>query len=81
MNLLRVIFAWNVLIYRLQRTFRRKLQTAVSQNRRRFYDVDGDFDLDLTYICDRLLAMSLSDAAPDSPAQLVCHHVEATFRV
>jgi len=59
LHLLRVIFAWNVLIHRLQSTFRRKLQTAVSQNRRRFYDADGDFNLDLTYICDRLLAMSL----------------------
>lgn len=31
----------------------------VSQNRRRFLDFDGDFDLDLTYVCDRLIAMSL----------------------
>jgi predicted transcriptional regulator len=72
--LLRVIFAWNVLIHRLQRTFRRKLQTAVSQNRRRFYDADGDFNLDLTYICDRLIAMSLNVALAADSADLLLFH-------
>ena len=58
-HLMRVVLAWNILIMRLKKTFRRKLQTAVSQNRRRFFDTYGDFDIDLTYVCDRLLAMSL----------------------
>ena len=80
MHLLRVIVACKALLLRLKKTFRRKLQAAVSQSRRRFKDPgteftcststkvqiltpkalpDGDFDLDLTYICDRLIAMSL----------------------
>lgn len=30
LHLLRIIFAWSLLIYRLKKTFRRKMQTAVS---------------------------------------------------
>jgi hypothetical protein len=29
LHLLRMIFAWNLLVYRLKKTFRRKMQTAV----------------------------------------------------
>jgi hypothetical protein len=38
---------------------KRGLQTAVSQNKRRFIDTEAKFDLDLTYICDRMIAMAL----------------------
>eukprot|EP00960_Hanusia_phi_P054959 762822-Hanusia_phi.AAC.12 len=34
-------------------------QTAISGRRRRFYDLNHDFDLDVTYVCDRLVAMSI----------------------
>ena len=40
--------------------------SQVSQNRRRFLDPEGDFDLDLSYICDRLIAMSLPCVEGDS---------------
>ena len=42
-----------------QGDLRRGLQTAVSQNKRRFIDTEAKFDLDLTYICDRMIAMAL----------------------
>ncbi|EKX33303.1 hypothetical protein GUITHDRAFT_44162, partial [Guillardia theta CCMP2712] len=32
---------------------------AISGRRRRFYDLNNDFDLDITYVCDRLIAMSI----------------------
>lgn len=38
---------------RLGRDLKRRLQTAVSQNKRRFIDPENKLDLDLTYICDR----------------------------
>ena len=44
---------------REQEDLRRGLQTAVSLNKRRFIDPDAKLDLDLTYICDRLIAMAL----------------------
>ena len=31
----------------------------VSQRKRRFIDAEYNFDLDLSYVCDRLLAMAL----------------------
>jgi hypothetical protein len=43
----------------LRADLRRSIQTTVSQNKRRFVDPGSNLDLDLTYICDRLLAMSL----------------------
>ena len=43
----------------LRSDLRRSIQTTVSQNKRRFLDPGSNLDLDLTYICDRLLAMSL----------------------
>ena len=42
-----------------QGDLKRGLQTAVSQNKRRFIDTEAKFDLDLTYICDRMIAMAL----------------------
>ncbi len=46
--------------------FRRELQRAVSVNKRRFVDAaagggagGGGLDLDLTYICDRLIGMAI----------------------
>jgi hypothetical protein len=41
------------------RRFRRDIQAAVSQNRRRYYESSMKIDLDLTYVCDRVIAMSL----------------------
>ena len=43
------MFAWNVLILRLIKTFKRKLQAAVSQNRRRFYNTEEDLNLGKTF--------------------------------
>lgn len=42
-----------------QDDLRRGLQTVVSQNKRRFIDSEAKLDLDLTYICDRVIAMAL----------------------
>jgi hypothetical protein len=42
-----------------QGDLKRGLQTAVSQNKRRFIDTEAKIDLDLTYICDRMIAMAL----------------------
>ncbi len=44
--------------------FRLQLQRAVSMNKRRFFDTGGGgagrrLDLDLTYVCDRLIAMAI----------------------
>jgi hypothetical protein len=39
--------------------FRKHLQRAVSMNKRRFIDPENHLDLDLTYICDRLIAMAI----------------------
>ena len=36
-----------------------RLQKAVSMNKRRFVDTDNGFDLDLTYVCDRLIVMAI----------------------
>ena len=44
---------------RLRRTLKLSLQTLVSTNKRRFRDKTSALDLDLTYICDRLIAMAL----------------------
>lgn len=44
---------------RLVGDIRRRLQRAVSNTKRRFLDRDTNFDLDLTYVADRLLSLSL----------------------
>eukprot|EP00961_Rhodomonas_salina_P274296 3705842-Rhodomonas_salina.3 len=51
---------------KLNKELRHQLQRAVSQYRRRFVDRDMQLDLDLTYIADRVLAMSIPcvDSAP-----------------
>lgn len=36
-----------------------RLQKAVSMNKRRFVDTDNGFNLDLTYVCDRLIVMAI----------------------
>jgi hypothetical protein len=43
MHLLRVIVACKALLLRLKKTFRRKLQAAVSQSRRRFQNPGTEF--------------------------------------
>ena len=52
----RVLLAFHSLIS-LRSEFRHLMQSAVSGNKRRF--IDSRFDLDLTYITDRLVAMAL----------------------
>ncbi|KAJ1480040.1 hypothetical protein T484DRAFT_1812105 [Baffinella frigidus] len=59
-HLLRVIMAAHA-CFVLRQDARRLMQVAVSGNKRRF--VDEEFDLDLTYIADRLIAMALPCAA------------------
>ncbi len=48
---------WSALKFRVQ------LQRAVSMNKRRFFQASGGgagrLDLDLTYVCDRLIAMAI----------------------
>lgn len=48
-----------MLLARLSGTLRTRLQSMVSMNKRRFTAKDQKLDLDLTYICDRLIAMAL----------------------
>lgn len=43
----------------LKQEITRRLQTAVSSNKRRYIDSEMKLDLDLTYICDRVIAMAL----------------------
>lgn len=43
----------------LEKHLRISLQTLVSTNKRRFQDKDSGLDLDLSYICDRLIAMAV----------------------
>ena len=43
----------------LEKHLRLSLQTLVSSNKRRFRDKKSDFDLDLSYVCDRLIAMAI----------------------
>ncbi len=45
---------------------RKVLQSTVSSNKRRYLDPQNNFDLDLTYVCDRVIAMSLPCVA-DAP--------------
>ena len=42
-----------------QGDIRMVLRAAISMNKRRFIDKASDINLDLTYICDRLIAMAL----------------------
>jgi hypothetical protein len=43
----------------LKKHVRVSLQTLVSSNKRRYQDDEGGFDLDLAYVCDRLIAMAI----------------------
>lgn len=45
--------------YTLRKKAKKNLQIAVSQNKRRFVSPVHSIDIDLSYICDRLLAMSI----------------------
>jgi hypothetical protein len=44
---------------KLRTRLRKDLQVAVSMNKRRYIDRKMNFDLDLTYICDRVIAMAV----------------------
>ena len=44
---------------KLRTRLRKDLQVAVSMNKRRYIDRKLNFDLDLTYICDRVIAMAV----------------------
>jgi hypothetical protein len=59
--LVHLLRAGTLIVYCLKicRRFKKDIQAAVSQNRRRYYESDLKIDLDLTYICDRVIAMSL----------------------
>jgi len=43
----------------LKSDLRKRLQSAVSMNKRRFVDSGNKLDLDLTYVCDRMIAMAM----------------------
>ena len=58
LHVVRIICALSTLLD-LSGELKLRIQTAVSRNKRRFLDPVRGFDLDLTYICDRLVAMSL----------------------
>lgn len=59
--LVHLIRASTLVVYclKMRGSFQRDLQAAVSMNRRRYYDHRMNFDLDLTYICDRVIGMSM----------------------
>jgi hypothetical protein len=42
-----------------QKDIQTALRTTISMNKRRFIEKSADINLDLTYICDRLIAMAL----------------------
>lgn len=58
LHVARVAFGiWSALT--LRKHVIKLLRVAVSQNKRRFVDPVGGFDLDLAYICDRVIAMAI----------------------
>ncbi|KAJ1483049.1 hypothetical protein T484DRAFT_1801738 [Baffinella frigidus] len=59
--ILHVLRAINAItrIVRMEKEITHSLKVTVSQNKRRFIDREVGFDLDLSYICDRVIAMSM----------------------
>jgi len=57
-HVVRVTCAFIVLLG-METELKSRIQAAVSVNKRRFIDPSSDINLDLTYICDRLVAMAI----------------------
>lgn len=58
LHVARVVFGvWSALTLRMHVI--KLLRVAVSQNKRRLVDPAGGFDLDLAYVCDRVIAMAI----------------------
>lgn len=57
-HLIRSLFAFQR-CFSMNEYLRQQLQIAVSVNKRRFISADTNINLDLTYICDRLIAMAI----------------------
>jgi hypothetical protein len=57
-HIVRVICAFIVLLG-METELKSRIQAAVSLNKRRFIDPSSGLNLDLTYICDRLVAMAI----------------------
>lgn len=48
-----------IVLLGMEQELKSRIQTAVSVNKRRFIDPSSGINLDLTYICDRLVAMAI----------------------
>ncbi len=57
-HLIRSLFAFQR-CFSMNEYLKQQLQVAVSVNKRRFISAETNINLDLTYICDRLIAMAI----------------------